>query len=650
MIKGIRRSLKGEKRTSPSITSPTTSTIAPKTGTPPKKIIRAIYDYASQGPGELSFKKGDFLYVTGSEDSEEWYEAYDPPSNARGMVPVLYFEVVSRKDSASTVSLSAAVSSVTPTSTAGNGHVKTLPLSNSKQHHIPQAAHKPPQLQIYGVVLYDFIAERSDELQAKAGESIIIIAKSNNEWFVAKPIGRLGGPGLIPISFIEVRNISTNQPVDNLEEAIRQAEVPRVEEWKRLAAEYKASSIPLGKLEDNTAGKVNPSVTEQLQNLNLGGGAYAIKQSSAHYQQDTASLQRPHQQHPHHHQQPQQQQQQQKELQIQQQYQQDNQQFQDYELEPYVVSASVDRYAFDNDRYWYLVVAKLSNGKYRNLCRYYQDFYDFQITLLDEFPDDAGRTGKKRTLPFMPGPLTYVNDSISSQRRVNLNDYVHNLTLLPEYIARSATVQRLFALRAGDVETLDPSTAMPHPPSRGSYISGTDVAPADDSQYYDQYEQQRGQSSQGYYQDQRQSAELSHASQQYVNLANGAPESPLSQDSQRTSHSNTVHSDNTTVLESINNEGSATDILDTMDGMPEALKGDKYVKIKVFHGDDLIAIKVPSNIAFKSLVDRVADRLALQHVVLLYKDEATGAVAELRNEHDFLSALGNREKLVLLAQ
>ncbi|KAF5097211.1 hypothetical protein D0Z00_002488 [Geotrichum galactomycetum] len=336
----------------------------------------------------------------------------------------------------------------TPTSTAANGHVQTSPLSNSKQHHIPQPAHKQPQLQIYGVVLYDFIAERSDELQAKAGESIIIIAKSNNEWFVAKPIGRLGGPGLIPISFIEVRNISTNRPVDNLEEAIQQAEVPRVEEWKRLAAEYKASSIPLGKLEDNTAGKETLSVTEQLQNLNLSGGAYGTKQPSAHYQQETASLQRQHQPH-----QQQQQQQQQNELQIQQHYQQDDQQFQDYELEPYVVSASVD-----------------------------------------------------------------------------------------------------------------------------------------------------------------------------------------------------LHSDNTTVLESINNDGSATDILDIMDGKPVALKGDKYVKIKVFYGDDLIAIKVPNNIAFKSLVDRVADRLGLQHVVLLYKDEATGAVAELRNEHDFLSALGNREKLVLLAQ
>lgn len=624
MIKGIRRSLKGEKRTSPGITSPTTSIIAPKTSNPPKKIIRAIYDYASQGPGELSFKKGDFLYVTGSEDSEEWYEAYDPPSNARGMVPVLYFEVVSRKDSASTASPStAASSSGSTTSGAVTGNMQTSSLQNSKQHHTPQVANKPAQLQIYGVVLYDFIAERSDELQAKAGESIIIIAKSNNEWFVAKPIGRLGGPGLIPISFIEVRDISTNQPVNDLEEAILLAKVPRVEEWKRLAAEYKASSIPLGKLEDNTTITESPSVTDQLQNLNLDGGTYASKQLPTQHlqyqQQQSVHLQ-------------------------------EQQQFHNYEREPYVVSASVDRYAFENDKYWYLVVAKLSNGKYRSLCRYYQDFYDFQITLLDEFPDEAGRTGKKRTLPFMPGPLTYVNDSISSQRRINLNDYVYNLTVLPDYIARSPTVQQLFALRAGDVETSDPSTAMPHPPSRSSKISSADVAPADDSQYHNQYDQQRGQSSQEYYQEKRLSTDFTQTSQQYMNLPTEAPESPLSQDSQRSSHSNTVQSDNTTVLESIHMYGSNTDMLDGIEDKPAVLKNDKHVKIKVFFGDDLIAMKVPNSIPFKTLIYRVADRLGLQHVSLLHKDEVNGAVTELRNENDFLAALGNREKLVLLAQ
>ena len=102
---------------------------------------------------------------------------------------------------------------------------------------------------IYGVVMFNFDAERADELDAKAGEAIIVIAQSNPEWFVAKPIGRLGGPGLIPVSFVELRDMATDKPLPNPEEAIKKAGIPKVEEWKKMAAEYKNSSITLGKFE-----------------------------------------------------------------------------------------------------------------------------------------------------------------------------------------------------------------------------------------------------------------------------------------------------------------------------------------------------------------------------------------------------------------
>lgn len=624
-----------------------------------------------QGPGELKFKKGDFLYVTGHEDSEEWYEAYDPPSNLRGMVPVPYFEVVSRKDSITTVPLHAAssipathaqsssssVSHNTPNFSNSNSNNPSdlastkSATSNTSQAASSQTSHsRTGQAQLYGVVLYDFVAERSDELQAKAGESIIIIAKSNEEWFVAKPIGRLGGPGLIPVAFIEVRDIGTNKPVENLDEAIRRANVPRVEEWKRLAAEYKASSIPLGKIDDLANVNNAPSVTEQLQSLHLNG-------QSEYDQQD----------------QPQQQQQQ--------------PYFNDQE--PFVVSASVERYAFDNDRYWYLVVAKLSNGRFRNLCRYYQDFYDFQINLLDEFPDEAGRTGKIRTLPFMPGPLTYVNDSISSQRRANLDDYVRNLTLMPEYISRSPIVQQLFAIRTGDIETSNPASAMPHPPNRTSNEIGDSPAVSQSSpsnqssavsleqqQYEHQQLQQRLQdhqyenqlqSSQRYYQEQSQ--EQPHQrqnSQSHLDVQ--PPESPTSTRSQGShiSHasrpslrSQTLATENPTVYENIINEetmhsmGSDT-VTRGADAEQEKVLRQKvpemHVKVKVFHEDDLIALRVPNSISFDALSAKIADRLELQGMVLLHKDESSGQLTELKDDNDLSAALGDKQKLVLCAR
>jgi bud emergence protein 1 len=118
---------------------------------------------------------------------------------------------------------------------------------------------------VYGVVMYDFKAERPDELDAKEGEAIIVIAQSNPEWFVAKPITRLGGPGLIPVSFIEIRDMATNQPVENPEEAIRRAGVPKVEEWKKMAADYKNGSIPLGKLDGGSG-----SLQQSMARMSLG--------------------------------------------------------------------------------------------------------------------------------------------------------------------------------------------------------------------------------------------------------------------------------------------------------------------------------------------------------------------------------------------
>jgi hypothetical protein len=122
---------------------------------------------------------------------------------------------------------------------------------------------------VYGVVMYDFAAERPDELEAKAGEAIIVIAQSNPEWFVAKPIGRLGGPGLIPVSFIEIRDMTTGKPVPDAHEAVQRAGVPKVEEWKKMAAEYKNSSITLGKFASSEG---TQSVQQDLSRLTLTNG------------------------------------------------------------------------------------------------------------------------------------------------------------------------------------------------------------------------------------------------------------------------------------------------------------------------------------------------------------------------------------------
>ncbi len=98
----------------------------------------------------------------------------------------------------------------------------------------------------------------------------------------------------------------------------------------------------------------------------------------------------------------------------------------------------------------------MEDGRWWELYRIYQKFYDFQIALLQQFPQEATTPqGGKRLLPFMPGPVTYVTDAISNGRRESLNQYVKELLALPSYISKCDLVKELFSPRDGDYE-LDP--------------------------------------------------------------------------------------------------------------------------------------------------------------------------------------------------
>ena len=120
------------------------------------------------------------------------------------------------------------------------------------------------------------------------------------------------------------------------------------------------------------------------------------------------------------------------------------------------VAAGIPRYCFDNDKYWYIIEARMEDGRCWELSRYYHDFYDFQIALLTQFEEEAGSRGKPRILPFMPGPVTHVTDAISNGRRQNLDEYIKKLLSMPPAISRCMLVRQLFAPRPGDFE-IDPS-------------------------------------------------------------------------------------------------------------------------------------------------------------------------------------------------
>ncbi|MCO5570907.1 hypothetical protein L7F22_024637 [Adiantum nelumboides] len=173
---------------------------------PPKRVIKAIRDYTSRSAQELSFQKGDFFHVTSDSDND-WFEASNPITNARGLVPASFFEVLGKNvrqnnqggGGGSSVGSSSPTLSQAGGMGGGGGGGVIGNVAGTRAAGAAMTAKGGGGL--YARVKYDFAAERPDELDAKSGEPIIVIAQSNFEWFVAKPIGRLGGSRFNPSFF-----------------------------------------------------------------------------------------------------------------------------------------------------------------------------------------------------------------------------------------------------------------------------------------------------------------------------------------------------------------------------------------------------------------------------------------------------------------
>ncbi|KAJ5273534.1 hypothetical protein N7478_008659 [Penicillium angulare] len=568
---------------------------------PPKKVIKALFDYTPE-PGtiqELAFSKGDFFHVISREDDLDWYEACNPliPS-ARGLVPVSFFEVIGKneRDSGGSVDQhkkdhhDSGFADRSPASVSDNSPLANV--NNRQPVFRMSAIAKGQGAMVYGIVQYDFQAERPDELDARAGEAIIVIAQSNPEWFVAKPIGRLGGPGLIPVSFIELRDMQSGQAVTDPLEAVRRAGVPKVEEWKKMTAEYKNSSITLGKIEPSSTGGSMMGVTGAMDKMSMSS-----ENSSSHMSQNGNSY-------GYHHRNA-------SKGTLASQTQQSQPLPAQGGYAPLLapVAASIPRYCFDNDKYWYIIEAQMEDGRCWELSRYYHDFYDFQIALLTQFEDEAGNRGRPRTLPFMPGPVTHVTDAISNGRRQNLDEYIKKLLGMPPHIARCQLVRQLFSPRQGDFE-IDPDAF------------GQEARYSDNSQH----------SSGGVEQAQT-------ISRQSSQVPMNASQDRISQQQGRS----------TPGPGSYLNGGPPP-----MNRQPSSLtqasgaSNSSAMKVKVFFQDDLIAIRIPSGVSMQHLKDKLSDRLKIQdEIVVQYKDESSGTYIDLVSDQDLENAMQRNTKLTL---
>ncbi|KPU75985.1 uncharacterized protein Dana_GF12790, isoform H [Drosophila ananassae] len=125
----------------------------------PKTVARALFNFQGQSSKELSFRKGDTIYIRRQIDPN-WYEG---EHNAMiGLLPVSYVEIVSRDGAR------------TPSKRPSEGQARAK---------------------------YNFQAQSGIELSLNKGELVTLTRRVDGNWFEGKIANR---KGIFPVSYVEV--------------------------------------------------------------------------------------------------------------------------------------------------------------------------------------------------------------------------------------------------------------------------------------------------------------------------------------------------------------------------------------------------------------------------------------------------------------
>lgn len=523
----------------------------------------------------------------------------------------------------------------------------------------------------FAIVLHDFVAERTDELDAKSGDCITIVAQSNREWFVAKPIGRLGRPGLIPASFVEVRNPATNLPIENIDALIDTGELPGVEEWKKAIFNYKANSISLGVI-DEPSSPTNPY--PHLPHTTTQPPSMPPSRTSSPVLLPEGIL----------------------------------------------LSADVVSFHYEMEEYWFRIDAiyqpydphdphTLPKAKQLVLFRIYNDFYDFQVSLLKAFPREAGREANSlRILPFMPGPTDRVDAEVTAVRREELDEYLHKLCDLnmagASYILEHQLVREFLSLKPGDVEQeIDPrfdevralfseeatteeshaSVAQEFEDEVRDTLGDMKLSDRDDRSESSDYGEDHTPPTHSLSHDSHASAtpqptarhrrtntasSLNHVGSQSKQNGRLSPSYPHLDSSRVSAYSRTSSLvSNPTLLEpsasssphssqpsiAVSSRSRSHSNATNLNAPPMSAGNPQtaFVKIKIFDRvtDDLIAIRVNPRVTHAELLQKVQARLGGNVLNLRYRDSFSNEFVGIGDDGDFRAWLDSTEKHVLYA-
>ncbi|XP_075466259.1 sorbin and SH3 domain-containing protein 2 isoform X16 [Ascaphus truei] len=132
-----------------------------------REAARAVYDFKAQTPKELSFKKGDTVYVLRKID-KNWYEGEH--HGRVGIFPISYVEKISPTEKAQ-----------------------------------PMRPPPPAQVREIGeaVAKYNFTADTNVELSLKKGDRVMLLKQVDQNWYEGKIPGT-NRQGIFPVSYVEI--------------------------------------------------------------------------------------------------------------------------------------------------------------------------------------------------------------------------------------------------------------------------------------------------------------------------------------------------------------------------------------------------------------------------------------------------------------
>ncbi|XP_053258430.1 sorbin and SH3 domain-containing protein 2 isoform X30 [Podarcis raffonei] len=181
-------------------------------GTPERERLpaRAVYDFKAQTPKELSFKKGDTVYILRKVD-QNWYEGEH--YGRVGIFPISYVE-------------------------------KLLPPEKAQPARPPPPAHIAEIGE--AVAKYNFNADTNVELSLRKGDRVILLRRVDQNWYEGKLPGT-NRQGIFPVSYVEIikKNAAKGADVSPVPPIPQSYSSDRIHHLSSTKLDSKASSPPL---------------------------------------------------------------------------------------------------------------------------------------------------------------------------------------------------------------------------------------------------------------------------------------------------------------------------------------------------------------------------------------------------------------------